>query len=431
MADGYKVQGVGAGSLYMGFSFLVSGVLTYVFQSVSARALGPEGYGGLAVLWAATFLTVQVLWIGVSQTLGRYIAEREADGASQLTVVASVKRLQFWLLAAFVAAALLLGPLFVGALFGGELFLYAAFVLAVAAYAPEYFRRGLFAGQRRFARLGALHVVESASRAVIAVVLLALGAGVVGPTVAILAAPVIGVLAVRPTMRSESSPAVAPSGGKKDTSFSAWGAFRFAGPVILCVACGQAFLNGGPLFLSFLGGSREEAGLLLAALILTRAPQYVLSPAVSALLPHASRTFATGGRRALDRFLALSVGVVGVAGVFMVGGAWVLGEQGMRLLYGPGFEAERGLLAALAALAALYLLCEVVSQALFALGAAKLAAFGWLLGLPASAILMALIQADPVQRVSYSLVLGAFVAAVSQTILYLSARRSRESASSA
>src|SRR3712207_8225446 len=64
-------QGARAGSAYVVGSFFVSGVLTYVFQGLCARYLGEAGYGDLILLWTTTFLVVQVLWVGVTQTLGR------------------------------------------------------------------------------------------------------------------------------------------------------------------------------------------------------------------------------------------------------------------------------------------------------------------------------------------------------------------------
>ena len=412
---GARRQGVGAGSAYITLSFLVSGVMTYVFQSVSARVLGPEGYGELAVLWSSTFLTVQVLWIGASQTLGRYMAEREAQGLDWRPVVTSVKRLQIILLAAFVLVSLLAGPLIADGLFGGEWLLAAAFVAAVAAYAPEYFRRGEFSGHRQFSRLGALHVVESSSRALLAVVLLVAGAGVMGAAAAVVLAPLIGVLAVRPA-RVEPPERVGEP-------FGAGQAFRFAGPVLACVACAQALMNGGPILVTLLGGGREQAGLLLAALILTRAPQYVLSPVIAALLPHASRLLATEGGRGLDRFVGRAVVAVGMVGALILAGAWLFGGLGMRLLYGPDFEIDRGVLVLLGTLTAFYLLGEVLNQALFARGLARLAALGWLVGLGASLASFALLRMDVLERVSLSLALGAAVAVAAQAALYLAARR--------
>src|SRR5215211_8451594 len=184
-------QGSGAGSAYVAGSFFVSGLLTYVFQGLSARYLGKAGYGDLIMLWSMTFLVVQVLWIGVTQTLGRFVSEREARGEDWRPVILSARRLQLILLAAFLLLALLASPFLVDALFNGSWPITFAFLAAVAAYAPEYFRRGTFSGHRQFARLGALHVAESSSRALIAAVLLVVGMGVAGPALAIVLGPLV------------------------------------------------------------------------------------------------------------------------------------------------------------------------------------------------------------------------------------------------
>jgi hypothetical protein len=82
-------QGAGAGSVHIVASFFVAGVLTYAFQSIYLHALGKAGSAPLALLWSATFLTVQVLWIGGTQTLGRYVAERETHDSDWGPVVCS------------------------------------------------------------------------------------------------------------------------------------------------------------------------------------------------------------------------------------------------------------------------------------------------------------------------------------------------------
>jgi O-antigen/teichoic acid export membrane protein len=408
-------QGVRAGSAYVAGSFFISGLLTYVFQGLSARYLGKAGYGDLVMLWSMTFLVVQVLWIGVTQTLGRFVAERLSRGEDPRPVISSVKRLQLALLAAFVVVYLLASPLITDSLFRGSWALTAALLAAVAAYAPEYFRRGTFNGHRQAARLGVLHVVESSSRALLAVILLVAGVGVLGPALAIVLAPLVAVVVVRPTPE-------APTEGESGP-FSAAKAFRFTGPVLLCVAFAQILMNGGPIFLSLLGGTRSQVGVFGAALILTRVPQYVISPAIGALLPHASRVLATEGSRSLDRFVARATGVVGLVGVLMVGGTWALGEWGIRLFAGSEFDTTRWVLVSLALLAAFYLLAETLSQALFALGHARLAALGWLVGLPVAAACMALPVAGLLQRVSFALALGALAAAVAQAAFYMTFRR--------
>ncbi|BBL78694.1 hypothetical protein RxyAA322_05480 [Rubrobacter xylanophilus] len=411
---GASPQGASAGTAYVAISFAASGALTYVFQSLSARLLGPAGYGQLALLWSATFLTVQVLWIGASQTLGSHIAGREARGLDWRPVLASVRRMQALLLGGFLVLVVAAHLALPGGLFGGDPALTAAFAASVAAYAPEYFRRGVFGGYRQFSRLGALHVLESASRAALAAALLLAGAGVWGPALAMVAAPLLATLLVRP-----ASPTPPPL----PEPFSLHRALAFAAPVLACMALAQAFMNGGPLLVPLLGGSREQAGLLLAALILARAPQYVLSPAIAGLLPHASRTLAENGPGGLDRFAARAAALVTAVGIAMVAGVWLLGEPAMRLLYGPGFEAGREILVPLSALAGLYLLCEVLNQALFARGLGRRAALGWLCGIPATVVFAAISGEDPVARVAHALTAGVLAAALAQLALYLDARR--------
>jgi O-antigen/teichoic acid export membrane protein len=414
-------QGAGAGSAYIAVSFAASGVLTYAFQSLSLHTLGPAGYGPLALLWSATFLTVQVLWLGGTQTLGRYVAEREAQGQDWRPVVRSVRRWQLGVLVVFVLAALLASPLLTDGLFG-DLWLTAAFIVAVAAYAPEYFRRGLFNGHHQSSRLGAQILVESFGRLLITAGLLAAGSGVFGPAVAIVLAPLIGVLLVRP------APVAPPQ--RWGEPFSAFNAFLFAGPVLACVAFAQALMNGGPILASLLGGSHPQVAVFTAALILTRTPQYVLSPAIGALLPRASRILSTEGPRAFDRFVIRAVGILGLIGVLMVGGTWLLGEWAMRLFAGREFDVSRETLVTLAVLAAFYLMSDLLNQALFALGRARLAAFGWLVGLIVSGACVALLNADLLERVSYSLVLGILVAAASQAAFYLATRKGGSTTSS-
>ena len=416
MPDFLKLrQGAGAGSAYIAVSFGVSGVLTFAFQSISTHVLGTTGFAPLALLWSATFLTVQVLWVGATQTLGRYVAEREVQGEDWRPVVASVRRWQIGLVVVFVFGALLLSPALTN-LFG-SVWLTVAFVVAVVLYAPEYFRRGIFNGHRQPLRLGVQIVAESAGRVLIAAVLLAVGWGVFGPALAIVLAPLIGVLAVRP--------ASVPPPERAGDPFSTGHALQFASPVLACMAFAQALMNGGPILADLIGGTEIQVSLFGAALIFTRIPQYVLSPAIGALLPRASRVLSTEGQASFERFVLRALGVVGLVGVLMIGGTWLLGEWGLRLFAGEEFIVGRSVLVALAAMAAFYLLSETVSQGLFALGRGRLAAIGWFVGLCASAVCLATLGVGVVERVSYSLAAGTFAAAAVQGVFYLSLRRRR------
>ena len=410
-----RQQGVGAGSAYVLVSFFISGALTFGFQFLSAQVLGRPDFGRLMLLWSATFMTVQILWIAGTQTLGRYISERESKGQDWRPVVRAVKRWQVWVLVAFVVGSILAGPLLTSVVFGGEYWLAIIFIISVAAYAPEYFRRGIFNGHRQFSRLGGQILAESSGRLLIAGAFFVFGYGVIGPAIAIAIAPIIGVLAVRP----------APVDPPKSVSvpFDAGSASRFAAPVLVCMACAQAFANGGPLLLKLFGVSYTQIGLFGAALILTRVPQYVISPVIGSWLSHASRKLATEGPDAFDRFVARAAGLVGLVGVLMLGGTWVLGQWVIKLAAGHDYNPSRSLLMSLAALAAFYLICDLMNQTLFARGLGRLAALAWVSSLPFAGICLAVLNVPILYRVSISLVIGVAVVAVLQATFYLLATR--------
>ena len=104
---------------------------------------------------------------------------------------------------------------------------------------------------------------------------------------------------------------------------------------------------------------------------------------------------------------------IALVGILMFGGTWALGEWGMGL-FAPDFDASRASLVGLAALAAFYILSDTLNQALFARGHGRLAALGWLVGLPVCGLCLAVLGMDILERVSYSLALGTLAAAASQ-----------------
>ncbi len=391
--------------------------MTYVFLGLMARFLNLAEYGAVATLWSATLLFAPVLWTGVTQTLGRYVAEREARSEDWIPVIRGARRLGLLLLAVFVAVALLLSPLLTRVFFDGRYVLTTAFVTSVACHYLGFSRRGLLSGHRQFSRVGASYVVESLSRVCITVALLILGFGILGPAVGIALAPLLGALVVR------VGPTKAPE--KVGAPFDPGGALRFMMPVLVSMACAQAMANGGALLISGLGGPEAyaKAGLLVAALTLARAPQSVLSPAVSNLLPHLSRMATLGDDRGMALFVLRAVAGVLAVGAGLVGGMWLLGEFAMKLVYGPGFAVGRGLLTVLALLAALLLLCELLNQVLYANGFAWTAAVSWLLGLAVTAGLLLVPQQDLLTRVSYTLALGASSTAAAQVLFLFRLKR--------
>ena len=163
--------------------------------------------------------------------------------------------------------------------------------------------------------------------------------------------------------------------------------------------------------------------MFAAALIFTRIPQYVLSPAIGALLPRASRVLSTEGQAAFDRFLLRALGVVGLVGVLMVGGTWLFGGLGAQALRRRRFSVAGPCSSRWRRWPPSTCSPRPLSQGLFALGPRSLAALGWFVGLLAVRRLPCRARVGVVERVSYSLAVGTFAAAAAQAVFYLALRR--------
>ena len=68
------------GTMAVGVGLILSGITSYGFLSLSARALGPEEYAPLGLLWTAMFLLGPGLFLPVEQEVSRALAERSAQG---------------------------------------------------------------------------------------------------------------------------------------------------------------------------------------------------------------------------------------------------------------------------------------------------------------------------------------------------------------
>jgi O-antigen/teichoic acid export membrane protein len=97
---------------------------------------------------------------------------------------------------------------------------------------------------------------------------------------------------------------------------------------------------------------------------------------------------------------------LGAAGMLGIG---VLGPWALRLVYGPEFSIAVGPMVVVAASGGLFMVAQVVAQALLAHHADGAVAVGWLLGLVGCAASLAA-PLDLVMRVSVALCVGALVA---------------------
>ena len=81
------------GAALLSGATLASGVFAYAYHVLAARTLGPEAYGLVAVLWAALFLLVVVLFRPLEQTTSRALADRLARGHEVRSVLRAMFRI--------------------------------------------------------------------------------------------------------------------------------------------------------------------------------------------------------------------------------------------------------------------------------------------------------------------------------------------------
>jgi O-antigen/teichoic acid export membrane protein len=386
------------GAALLSLGTLGSGLLAYAFNLLVARALGPEGYGPVAVLWAAVFLAAVVLFRPLEQTLSRGIAERGAHGIDSRPIVRSVGRLAALISAGAVIAVLAAwGPITDG-LFDGNGALTAALAAAILGYGLSYVVRGVVGGLHWFGGYGLLLLADGSVRLLFVVPLVFVASSsLAGLAVAMaalggaLAPIVVGHRRVRRKL-------VQPGSAR----FDAREALRFALPVTAVAVAEQVLVSGGPLLVMLAGGAgaASAAGVVFAATMLVRAPVFLFQGVSAALLPSLTRLNALGDTARFRRSVLRTTAVLGLFSLVLMAGAAAVGPQAMRILYGSGFEVTRLDLAVLCAGIGCYLLAATLSHAVLARGRAPWAGAIWTVAAVAFVALELMAPGAPLHRVS-------------------------------
>lgn len=401
-----------AGAGLVSAATLGSGLLIYGFHVLAARKLGPDAYGQIAVLWAALFLTVIVLFRPLEQTTSRETANRLARGEEAGTVVLAVGRLAAGLLLA-LGLGLALGWTFVtDRLFLGNDAMTAMLLAGIVFYGGAYVTRGLLAGTRWFPGYGLGLVADSVVRLLVAAPLVVFASQNLAAA-AIAAAGIGGLVVPLVVGRRRLRTALR---GSSESSFRLGSALGFAMPAGVIAGADQVVVNGGPLLVMLGGGAgaSKAAGVVFAATMLVRVPVYLFQGLAASLLPNLTRLQAVDGAIRFRRAVQQTVGLLLVGGVVIVVGAALAGPEGMQILYGDDFAAGRLELVLLGAGVAFYLGAATFSQALLALGAAGRAAIAWSSSAVLFVVLYAVVPGEPLFRIGVAF-LGATAVGLAAT----------------
>lgn len=391
-----------SGTWLLAGAMVASGVLTYAFLVLAARALGPYDYGQIGVLWGSMFIGAIVLFRPLEQTTSRAIADRLTRGEEVATVLRSVGLICAVLVGAGAIAAAAAWGVLTRRLFHGDDLLTAMLVAGTAAYGLQYLARGLLGGVRWFKGYSLGLLADASARLLLAaplVVFASRGLAAAALVGAGLAGAVVPLLIGRRRLRGIA-------GGGGGTQFHIRSAAAFAAPATAIAAADQMLVNGGPLLVVAGGASAKAAGVVFAATMLVRAPVYVFQGVAASLLPNLTRLQADPDGEPFRRAIIRAAVVLLSAGVAIVSMTAVLGPRAMAL-YGSGFEAGRAELVMLAIGVACYLAAGTFSQALLSLDGGLAAAAAWSVAAGAMVAAYAAAPGSPLERVS-----SAFAAAM-------------------
>lgn len=385
----------------------VSGLATYALLVVVARAVGPVEYSGFSLFWTVVVVVSLGVFLPIEQLTARQVARRLVDGGSSVGALRHAVR--SGCVAVLVVAVVLLGVLW--RLRPDDLAEVAlALVAALAGFVGQFAARGVLAGHRQLRGYAVVLSVDAGGRLLIAAVLLVAGVTTSGPfmvavSASCLACAVVGVvLARRATARHARAPQT------PDADWSGASA-RETASLVAAASCMQLLLNSGVLAAGAADGAAPElAGVVLAVLTLVRLPVFAVQAAQAAYLSRIAALSQARDSHGLRVLLAVLAALVGTVAAVTFAGAWAIGPQLVALLFGPGYDVTRTMVALAGLGIALYLSASVLNDVAVALRARRAVATAW----PTGAVLAVaayLVPSDVVVRATLPLVVGAATAA--------------------
>lgn len=396
------------GTLPVGAGLIVSGVTSYGFLAIAARALGPERYAPLGVLWALTYVVCPGVFLPLEQEVGRALSSRRARGLGGGPLIRRAALAGGVATVVLIVATAATAPLSLAHLFAHKALLLVALMVALAGYYVEFLVRGVLSGNGRFKPYGIILGAEAFLRMVACFGLALVGVNTVGPYgVLVGLSPVVATVIGAGRERNLVTPG--PDAPWSELS-SALG-FLLAGSVMA-----QLLVNAGVFAVQLLADADQKgpagvAGRFLNGLIIARIPLFMFQAVQAALLPKLAHLAGAGRhadfRTGLKRLLAVVVAI----GVTATITAFAIGPFVVTTLFGDEFRLGHKDLGYLAAASAIYMLALALAQALIALKNYNRVVVGWAVGLVGFVVVTALGH-DLLPRVEHGFLAGSAASAV-------------------
>ncbi len=380
----------------IGGASLFAAVLTWVLTAVAARFLGPAGYADFMVVWGFIMFEIGLLR-GLQQEVTRAVAAARRHTVDN----PGASAIQFAALVGTAGSGVLLvsAPAWGSRLFGSE---WVSIVLATAGaflfYALYNSINGALAGATQWTDYAVSMATESLLRLVLLGLVLVGGGGRGHQSWGLAGAGLTWLILL---------PLPAFRGAVRARGDSALPALATGtAHAMVATGCSALLISGFPVLLKATASAPlgPDAGVIMAAVVATRAPLLLPLNGLSALI----LTHFTLAPHRMRHTLRLVVGTVGLLTVLGASAAYVVGPWLLRLLFGSSFVIEPGLMALLVVAAGLLNVQTVSGSAVLALGRHKVYSVGWVLA-TVGALLILSIPFDVGTRTVLALILGPIV----------------------
>lgn len=384
-----RAENVGTWLIVVATAFGALAVLG--FQATASRTLGTDGFAPIAVLWTVMFLIYTVLILPAEQHLTRALVVTRDR--------AQIRKVRFAMLGAFLLAfAIGVGfvALTLDRFFDGTTMYIAVTASIMVTRSIMASGRGSLAGHRRFGGYALTIALEAGTLVTAGLVLAAIGAPAVAFGWALALGPLV-TLVSRPFAAIEGHGEVADVDAQSG-AFLVW--------LILATAASQLIIAGGPIAVSFVGGTAAAVSIFFTSFALLRGPVTSAYNLVARVLPDFT-ALAHGSDpgklwRWAPRITAAGFGLA----VFGAIGSGLLLRPIIGAIYGEAFMPPTLAAALGGAGVGLGLGALFVTQVYSAAARGAMLTLGWVIALVSAILVLALSTLAPIDRVALSFVVG-------------------------
>ncbi len=384
-----REENVGTGLIVAATAFGAIAVLA--FQATASRTLGTDGFAPFVVLWTATTEIYTVLMLPAEQHLTRALVVTRDQ--------AQIYKVRRAMLGAFVLA-LAIGVGFVALtldrLFDGTAMYIAITAGIMVARSIMAAGRGSLAGHRRFGGYAATIAIEAGTLLVGGLLLASLGAPAVAFGWVLVIAPLATLLS-RPFAPIEGHGKM-PDVDAQSGSFLVW--------LVLATAASQLIIAGGPIAVSFVGGTAAAVSIFFTSFALLRGPVTSAYNLVARVLPDFT-ALAHGSEpgklwRWAPRITAAGFALAVVGAI----GSGLLLRPLIGVIYGDAFVPPTLAATLGGAGVGLGLGALFVTQVYSAAAKGAMLTLGWILALAGAIGVLAISTLAPIDRVALAFVIG-------------------------